>query len=193
MADEWRAPAFAGLAGLFYVLACGWFAGRLHPFRIVGATGIAVAAIVLSYSESWHYWRTAHAWSANLVAVALVLSATVLAAWLWRRKADINVVACLLPLVATAVAMAGMDKNFAAGVMNFYAFALGAFTLWRGVGSDRLGAVNSGMLILSALLIARFFDSDLGFVVRGVGFILVGAGFLAVNIFILRRRKEGRP
>jgi hypothetical protein len=48
--------------------------------------------------------------------------------------------------------------------------------------------VNTGLLVLSALIIARFFDSDLSFLARGVAFILLGAGFLTANVVILRRK-----
>ena len=44
-------------------------------------------------------------------------------------------------------------------------------------------------LILSALVLCRFFDSDLGFVLRGVVFIALGAGFLFTNFALLRRKR----
>jgi len=36
--------------------------------------------------------------------------------------------------------------------------------------------------VIAALAMARFFDSDLGFVTRGLGFIAVGAAFLTANV-----------
>jgi hypothetical protein len=47
------------------------------------------------------------------------------------------------------------------------------------------------MLILTAVLVARFFDSDLGFVARGVAFILIGVGFLSANLVMVRKSKGG--
>jgi hypothetical protein len=61
-------------------------------------------------------------------------------------------------------------------------------TLWRGLRENRLGVVNAGMLMLSALIITRFFDSDLSFVVRGLAFIVVGIGFFATNTVLIRRK-----
>jgi hypothetical protein len=40
------------------------------------------------------------------------------------------------------------------------------------------------------LVLLRFFDSDLSYVVRGVGFIITGAGFFATNLW-LRRQVRG--
>jgi hypothetical protein len=35
----------------------------------------------------------------------------------------------------------------------------------------------------------RFFDTDVGFLVRGLAFIGAGVGFLVVNILLLKRRR----
>ena len=77
-------------------------------------------------------------------------------------------------------------------LFNFYVFATGVALLVMGVRRHQLGTVNGGMLILSALVLCRFFDSDLGFVLRGVVFIALGAGFLIAN-FLLLRRKPAAP
>jgi len=43
-------------------------------------------------------------------------------------------------------------------------------------------------LLIAALAICRFFDSDLSFVTRGIGFIIVGLGFLVANVLLFKRR-----
>jgi hypothetical protein len=58
-----------------------------------------------------------------------------------------------------------------------------------GVRDRRLSVVNGGMLVLAALIICRFFDSDLGFVVKGLAFIAVGVGFLVTNLLLVKRTK----
>ena len=49
--------------------------------------------------------------------------------------------------------------------------------------------VNFGLAIIAALAIARFFDSDLSFVVRAIGFIVIGLGFLATNFILFKKRR----
>jgi len=44
------------------------------------------------------------------------------------------------------------------------------------------------LILIAALAISRFFDSELSFVTRGLGFILVGAGFLVANILLFKKR-----
>jgi hypothetical protein len=48
------------------------------------------------------------------------------------------------------------------------------------------------MLLLTALIVLRFFDTDVGLPDRGLAFIAVGVGFLVVNAMLLKRRKGGR-
>ncbi|MBP2663509.1 MAG: hypothetical protein H6Q71_1457 [Firmicutes bacterium] len=58
----------------------------------------------------------------------------------------------------------------------------------NGVRNQRIGVVNLGMMTIVALIVARFFDIDVSFVVRGIVFVLVGLGFLAANVVLLRRK-----
>ena len=46
---------------------------------------------------------------------------------------------------------------------------------------------NQGAALIAALILLRFFDSDLSYIVRGVGFIVTGAGFVAATLWLRRR------
>jgi hypothetical protein len=70
---------------------------------------------------------------------------------------------------------------------NAYVLLLGIFTLAVGLRSGRLSVVNGGMFLLVALILMRFFDSDVGFAARGVAFIVLGLGFIGTNIALWRR------
>jgi hypothetical protein len=50
--------------------------------------------------------------------------------------------------------------------------------------------MNFGLLLVSAVLVARFFDVDWSFVARGVGFVVLGLAFLAVNLLLLSHRHK---
>ena len=52
---------------------------------------------------------------------------------------------------------------------------------------NSLATLNMGMLMLAVLIITRFFDSDIGFILKGLVFIAVGIGFLVTNIWLARR------
>ena len=62
--------------------------------------------------------------------------------------------------------------------MNVYALALGVELIARGMRADSVTRANFGLLVIAALAVARFFDSDVSFVTRAIGFIVIGVGFL---------------
>jgi hypothetical protein len=68
--------------------------------------------------------------------------------------------------------------------------ALGLALLAQGCRSTQLRQVNYGMAVLGLLLITRFFDSDFGFLARGLVFILMGSCFLATNLIIARKKHQ---
>ena len=43
--------------------------------------------------------------------------------------------------------------------------------------------------LLAALIVTRFFDANVSFVVRGVAFIILGIGFLGANLLLSQRGK----
>ena len=70
---------------------------------------------------------------------------------------------------------------------NLYLLLLGGLMLRDGLQGGQLPRINAGLGILSALIAARFFDSQLPFTVRGLLFIVIGCAFLAVNLLVKRR------
>jgi hypothetical protein len=129
------------------------------------------------------------------------IGATVVALWpvaamcLWgaavRRKDIAGAVAGLMPVLAALGFVFGdsAERDFAMPlVFDVFLLAVGVATVVAGVRERRLSVTNGGMLVLSALIICRFFDSDLDFVVKGLAFIAVGVGFLATNLVVVRRK-----
>jgi len=99
----------------------------------------------------------------------------------------------LLPLLA----MAGLALSYYSDqsglihllVFNLYLFALGLVKLIQGYRQQLVGKLNAGLLVLCGLIAVRFFDEDLGFILRGVVFVLLGTAFLVANLMLARRRK----
>ena len=77
-------------------------------------------------------------------------------------------------------------------VVNATGLVVGVAAVHAGLKHGQLGTANCGLLLVVSLVLARFFDDDWSFVVRGVGFILMGIVFLAMNLWMLKRRGEVR-
>jgi hypothetical protein len=178
-----------------------WRATRPHPFVAAGWIGILSLAIVLSFQDTWRTQRWQNAVDLvprhypDLLAMGIqigwILVALLFAAYaLWKVR-NINLApAAFAPfaLVAWGIAKQTGDPLIPSLLLNFFTLALGIFTLLRGVRAGRVFEANLGMLVVAILAVARFFDNEFEFFVRGVGFIAIGLAFLGTNLVVFKRR-----
>ena len=206
------AVAFAGLFTAIYLAGIKFFPRddeRLHVVALLGGIGIGVTAICLSFESSWHmgrefFWgeRSLQANIAFALEFVFPVTAIVLAAFdILRRRFQFSLAATVFPIVTgVALGIANLCEKpaehwgssrcsfTAAALMNCYALWLGIDILVRGIRANSVARANFGLLLIAALAISRFFDSELSFVTRGLGFIVVGAGFLVANILMFKKR-----
>lgn len=209
-----------GVPGLWIVIYCGLFALMIvvgtalrsdeggmwrRPFEAVGILGSLGLWLVLSFVEpwdniGWHHLRTnehlhgSTMWFDVLLAVGLPLAALASGAVLLDRRRDrlqilwvaaVPVAAVVWPVIAaTDAAWLG------ALAFNVVLFVTGVGTIATGIRRERLAIVNLGMLVVALLVVVRFFDSELGFVARGIAFIGVGIGFLLANVVLSKRLRS---
>jgi Predicted membrane protein (DUF2157) len=205
--------AFAGFFTTIYLCGIKFFPrsdDRLHLVALLGGIGIGITAIVLSFESSWHmtgesFWG-AGSFDGN-IAVALeflfpIVAVALAALDLIRRRIEFSLAAAVFPIVTTvalgianlcppsdAEALHKTRCSFAAGaLMNCYALLLGIDILARGIRSNSIARANFGLILIAALAVSRFFDSELSFMTRGLGFIVVGTGFLVANILLFKKR-----
>ncbi len=207
----WMPLSSAIAAALFLAGRRFWGEGTSRmqkPLQTLGALALVASALVFSFEDAWRSQESAwqrgagafkdavlsHPFAFAIVALWLLLW---LALWIdsFRCRDWARTFLGALPLfVAVGLALAHAGQPFAAMLLlNAYLFALGLGTLVAGLVAQSLGMVNGGMLILAAVILARFFDADLGFLARGVAFIALGAGFLAVNVVMMRKRGAAKP
>jgi uncharacterized membrane protein len=200
----WRG-SFAAFWTVVYLVGVvpfkDWRPTRPHPLVAAGWLGILSLAIFLSFQESWRSQRWQNAVYlvprhypdvlATGIQIAWVLAALLFAAYaLWKERKINLAPAAFAPIALAAWAIAKRTGNplIPSLLLNFFTLALGIFTLLRGVRAGRVFEANLGMLVVAILAIARFFDSELEFVVRGVAFIAIGLGFLGTNLIVFKRR-----
>ena len=108
-----------------------------------------------------------------------------------KRKDVMGALFGALPLLAL-VGYAFSETSVAFSTLLFDVFLLlvSVIRTMIGIRTNQLGVVNTGMLMLAALILARFFDSEIHFIVKGLVFILIGVGFLVTNLVLLRRKEE---
>ena len=178
-----------------------WRPSRPHPFVAAGWIGIVSLAVFLSFQDTWRtrQWQNAvylvprHYPDilATGIQIAWVLAAFLFGAYVLWKDRRINLApAAFAPVAVIAWAIAKRTGNpiVPALLLNGFVLGLGVFTLLRGIRAGRIFEANLGMLVVAILAIARFFDNDFEFVLKGIAFIAIGLGFLVTNLVVFKRR-----
>ncbi len=74
-------------------------------------------------------------------------------------------------------------------LVNILVLALGLIAIKTGADKFHFGILNYGLLIITSLVVCRFFDTNISFVIRGLLFVGVGVGFFLTNYIMLKRQK----
>ncbi|WP_341216330.1 DUF2157 domain-containing protein [uncultured Wocania sp.] len=94
-------------------------------------------------------------------------------------------------IIFTVIFFVGMSGNFISILLiNLLILALGIIAIKIGADKFHFGILNYGLLIITALIVCRFFDTNMSFVVRGLLFVSVGVGFFFTNYMMLKRQKK---
>lgn len=201
---------YSAVASVLYHVGARWWpeGGSVwqRPWQTLGGLGVISLALVFSFINAWSRHTGSHLWQVlgtvswpNTLARGLAVAWCVAALGLWGeglwRRDLLRSTFGALPVVALAVHMLGpfsQTRLWGAVLCNAYVLLLGLVVLASGVRQQRLGLVNGGMLIVTTLLLSRFFDADIDFILRGVVFIGLGSAFLVTNLVYLRRT-GGQP
>jgi hypothetical protein len=93
-------------------------------------------------------------------------------------------------LAFSIIYIVGLTSSIAVVLTNLLILASGIITIRQGAQQNHLGILNYGLMVITVLILCRFFDTDLSFIVRGILFILVGTGFFIANYFMIKKRKK---
>jgi len=199
--EELMFIAYFNLFGLLYLIGNSSFftqqKARNNGYRILGSLGTIALLLGLSFDAFWEDLRRGGLQFNEAVATpefALVLVTTLLAGWLFYMRHKHKPLDKIQPLSSVFILFLltfalGLFLPYAAVLINLYVLAIGILIVREGARKDHLGILNYGLLIITALVICRFFDTDLSFVIRGILFVSVGVGFFAANYRMLKRRK----
>ncbi len=180
---------YLGLFSLFYLH------GHLYRdvgsafYRMFGGLGAIVLLVVLSFNDFWNFllnrsvnWVESPSepefWILLIVIGAHIFLLTLL---FLRKQLDVYnplmyVYPVVLPIYFFGFANPGMFI-----FINFMVLVIGVLTILRGNKENNIRTLNFGLVIITALVICRFFDSDIPFTVRGILFLLLGGGFFYAN------------
>jgi uncharacterized membrane protein len=193
--------SYISLFGLLFMVGNLNFLKELksanNGYRIMGSIGTISLLLFLSFDWFWESLRkdgflTTNVFTSPEFFTVLVISS--IAGILFYRQIKTRKLIEMNPIMPVFILfilnyILGVFTPLAVVLINLIVLAIGVITIRNGAKSDHLGILNYGVLIITALVICRFFDTDLSFVLRGGMFVLVGAGFFVLNFWMLRKRK----
>lgn len=188
---------FMALFSFFYNLGkSSYFEGRsglVNAFKQMGQVGIAIVLIVGGFYGFWddvlgdwldEFTVFSGAFIAgfiySIVSVILYLKRSVFNP---KHLLDLDLV--LLPFIIIFFT----HTSFSALLCNVLGLATGISILLRGVREDQLLTINFGLFIIATLILSRFFESDLSYLIRGIVFAVLGLAFFFTNYYLTRKSK----
>lgn len=195
---------FSSLITLFYLIGVWEFKGISRswqrPFHILGGLGTFIMMFILTFRFPWESIAVRFDYTIenilslsaipdHILTFVLVGSALLLFFQYVKRKDWMRAFFGALPLLALiGYAWGGRSIFFPILLFNVFMLSVSVYRLMVGIRANDLRLINIGMLMLAVLVLARFFDSDINFIIKGSVFIVIGMGFLVTNFVILRRK-----
>lgn len=199
--DELMVIAYFSLFGLIFLIGELDFFTRQKPanngYRVLGFVGTMVLLLTLSFDWFWEHLRKEDFIWTEVINSPEFLAAillTLMGSGLFVLHLKNESLKRIHPIggafmVFVLLFIVGLYSPLSILLINLLVLVIGIVTSTDGARRNNLGILNLGLLIIATLVVCRFFDTDLSFIVRGGLFVSVGIGFLAANYWMLKKRK----
>lgn len=166
---------------------------RRNGYVILGSLGTVILLLWTSFNWFWKFEFESSSIVSQEFYSALtlfVISVGVLIYSLSKRWVRGYNLFHFVFIIFTILFFIGMsDDLFPTIAVNILVLALGLITVKIGTNKYHFGILNYGLLIITSLVVCRFFDTDMSYVVRGLLFVAVGMGFFLTNYIMIKRQK----
>ena len=171
---------------------------------MIGAIGLFILAFQFTFRYIWQhlddysYGMNRNSAGINALPDYSITLAIIAAALLLfydqvkRKNITISLLGAVPLLAIIAYLVRGHSAVLPLMIFNVYLFVLSLSRIIAGFRSNNFAVINIGMLMLAILIIARFFDSDISFIIKGLVFIIIGIGFLVTNAILARRMRGAK-
>lgn len=165
-----------------------------NGFRVIGPLGVLVMLFMLTFEDVAEEFIYLAGHSFGLEWLSVFLIATPFTALLFKERVRFNELVkdplnlAFIPVIL--VLTLSSSSILITVLFNLLVFVIALFKVITGIKDNLLGKLNAGLLIITVLVICRFFDQDMSFILRGVIFLALGTGFLLSNLWILKKKKN---
>jgi len=198
-AEELMFIAYFSLFGLLYIIGNSpAFIDkpiRNNSYLMMGSVGTIIMLLMLSFDWFWMDMQNEkfEFFSSQEFYIAMIVMLSALVTLGFRIKQYSLNSTQLMDYVFgifVIIFIIGVNNSLIPIILiNLLILIIGLLVVKKGADRDHLGILNYGLLIITALVICRFFDTNISFVIRGLLFVGVGVGFFAANYMIIKKRK----
>jgi len=200
--EELMIIAYVSLFGLLYLIGNTPFIReqkiRNNGYLVLGSLGTVVMLLGLSFNFFWEELiddpfveENVFASPEFIAAVIITLAALVLLIY-QKIKAGVFELKPieLIFILFIIIFLVGLSSPLAVVLINLLVLAIGIMTIREGAKLNHFGILNYGLLIVTALIVCRFFDTDINFILKGILFVIVGIGFFFANYWMVNKKKK---
>jgi uncharacterized membrane protein len=197
--DDLMFIPYFSLLSLFYIIGnLPYFNNQLvrnNAYLVIGSMGTIVMLLMLSFDWFWTdlLKNEIEIWSSQefYIAIILTFSATIVLGWKIKKHGTkyVQLMHFTFILFIIIFSIGFYNSLIPVILINLLIFVIGISIIKKGADRDHLGILNYGLSIVTALVICRFFDTNIPFVIRGLLFIIIGTGFFIANYLMIKRRK----
>ena len=170
---------------------------RNNGYLVLGSLGTVVLLLILGFDFFWSDLRGEEmpkglmSSPEFLTALVLTIAALVLLVYQKMKQRPLSLrPAEWVFIVFVVLFYLGYRSPFVVIWINLLTLLIAVLTIREGAMRNHFGILNYGLLIITGLIICRFFDVNIDFVLKGFLFVLVGLGFFFANMWMMKRKKK---
>jgi uncharacterized membrane protein len=200
--EELMFIAYVSLFGLLYLIgnipSLREQKIRNNGYLALGSLGTVVILLGLSFSFFWEDMIDDPFLEENVYAspeffTAVVITLCALGTFIYQkikyRPFEIKPVEPVF-ILFIFIFLIGLYSPVAMILINILVLTIAVLTIREGARLNHFGILNYGLLIVTALIMCRFFDTNINFVLKGVLFVGVGIGFFLANYQMAKKKKN---
>lgn len=165
---------------------------RKNGYLIFGSLGIVILMLIMSFDSFWYVEQLVFfAQESYITLVLFLVNVLILVLGFYKKwKQPFNLFQYVF-VFFLILYLGGLNQPVVGTIaVNVLILALGITTVKIGADKFHFGILNYGLLIITALVACRFFDTNMSFVIRGLLFVGVGLSFFLTNYIMLKKQKS---
>lgn len=194
------AIGFISMLTIFYLIGKNDYFNKnsqqRNTYWLIGKLGILIMFFSFSFKAIWNDLLQANFSLLTIdsyiyLMLFIVCILIYIKSYIKRRLIDQNPIGLGFIIITILYSINQiMSYSIAVTVINLYILLIGVFEIKKGSEFNNIYKLNFGLLTISTLIICRFFDTEMSFIVRGILFLIIGIGFFALNYYLIRKKKN---